>query len=81
MDVGCDVKCAARVPDVSRIYVSVGLGFHVESALGEVRGLVAPRQEHLRQQLAELDKQLGDARATAAAFKGSLQILKEGATV
>ncbi|KAG2438028.1 hypothetical protein HXX76_005642 [Chlamydomonas incerta] len=81
VDVGCDVKCAARVPDISRIFISVGLGFHVEAALGEVAALVAPRQEHLRQQLTELDKQLADARATAAAFKGSLEILREGAAV
>ncbi|KAG2450652.1 hypothetical protein HYH02_004492 [Chlamydomonas schloesseri] len=81
VDVGCDVKCAARVPDISRIFVSVGLGFHVQVELAEVEGLVAPRRAHLRQQLGDVDKQLGDARATAAAFRGSLQILREGAAV
>ncbi len=79
MDLGCDVKCAARVPDIRRIFVSVGLGFHVQAELAEVDGLVAPRRAHLRQQLGEVEKQLADARATAAAFRGSLQILNEGA--
>ena len=36
MDIGAEVFCRAAVPDTSRIYVCVGLGFHVECALGEV---------------------------------------------
>ena len=37
VDIGAEVYCQAKVPDTSRVYISVGLGFHVESTLDEVK--------------------------------------------
>lgn len=36
VDIGAEVRCRALVPDTSRLFVSVGLGFHVECTLDEV---------------------------------------------
>ncbi|KAG2501887.1 hypothetical protein HYH03_000385 [Edaphochlamys debaryana] len=77
VDVGCDVLCAAHVPDTSRLYVSVGLGFHVEAALSEVTELVAPRKAHLTAQIADVGQRLADASACIAAFDNSLRLLRE----
>ena len=42
VDIGAEVYCQAKVPDISRVYISVGLGFHVESTLEEVSGCSCP---------------------------------------
>lgn len=51
VDIGCQVYCQAHVPDTSRLFVSIGLGFMVECAPQEVACVTAPRLEHLRAQL------------------------------
>ncbi|PNH08953.1 Lysosomal Pro-X carboxypeptidase, partial [Tetrabaena socialis] len=79
VELGCGVSCAARVPDATRLFVSVGLGFQAEAALAEVSGLVAPRRTHLASQLAEVEGRLAEADACAAAFESSLQLLRREA--
>ncbi|EFJ49866.1 hypothetical protein VOLCADRAFT_104116 [Volvox carteri f. nagariensis] len=78
VDVGCDVTVAARVPDCKRIFVAIGLGFHVELELAEVSALVTPRCKHLEGLVVEVDRKLSDARSCAHAFDSSLQLLKAG---
>ncbi len=78
MDIGCGVRVAAHVPDTSRLYVSVGLGFHVEALLGEVAGLAGPRKEHLQALLRECEAKLEQVEAQAAAFDESVRRLKSG---
>ena len=48
MDLGSGAYCQARVPDTSRIYMAVGLGFHVECTLEEAVALAEQRQEALQ---------------------------------
>lgn len=37
MDLGAEVYCQARVPDTSRVFIGIGLGFLLECTLEEVR--------------------------------------------
>ncbi|GLI68517.1 hypothetical protein VaNZ11_012963 [Volvox africanus] len=75
VDVGCDVTVAAHVPDCRRIFVAIGLGFHVEVSLKEVAALVQPRLKHLEKLIEEVDQKLSDARSCASAFDSSLRLL------
>ena len=40
VELGAEVYCQARVPDTSRVFIGIGLGFHLECTLDEVSGLV-----------------------------------------
>jgi len=36
VDIGAEVYCQTRVPDTSRVFINIGIGFHLECSLDEV---------------------------------------------
>lgn len=48
VEVGPGVYCRALVPDTSKIFISIGLGFQLEVTLDEAGRVVDNRQEVLR---------------------------------
>lgn len=61
VDLGSGAYCQARVPDTSRIFVAVGLGFHVECTLGEAAALAERRREALQSPQAKVDECVQEA--------------------
>ena len=43
VDLGCNFYCQARVPDPTKIFVSVGLGFFVELTLDEALEFISKK--------------------------------------
>lgn len=48
VELGGEVYCAAHVPDTSRVFISIGLGFHLEVALGEAPRVIGLRKQALQ---------------------------------
>eukprot|EP00850_Spirogloea_muscicola_P011625 SM000073S21401 [mRNA] locus=s73:54452:55874:- [translate_table: standard] len=48
VSLGSEVYMQADVPDTSRIFVNVGLGFHVEFTLPEAISFAATKEQHLK---------------------------------
>jgi prefoldin subunit 5 len=48
---GSGVYCRAAVPDTSRLFIGIGLGFHLEVTLHEAGRVIDLKQEALRVQL------------------------------
>mmetsp|Transcript_19569 Transcript_19569/g.54553 ORF Transcript_19569/g.54553 Transcript_19569/m.54553 type:complete len:120 (+) Transcript_19569:99-458(+) len=47
VDVGSEVLCSAHIPDVSRVYISIGLGFHLEATLEEAPRIIGIRKANV----------------------------------
>jgi prefoldin subunit 5 len=70
VELGSGVFCRAVVPDTSRIFISIGLGFHLEASLEEAGRVIDLKQEGLRAQVdACIDK--------AARIKANLKFVAE----
>lgn len=63
IDLGCSFYAQARVPDTSRIFVDVGLGFHAEFTLDEALVYVRKRVHTLTDELAAENASLNQIRA------------------
>lgn len=48
VDLGSGVFCRAVVPDTSHIFISIGLGFHLQVTLEEAGGVIDTQQQVLR---------------------------------
>lgn len=48
IELGSGVYCRALVPDTSKIFIAIGLGFHLEVTLEEAGRIVDIRQESLK---------------------------------
>lgn len=70
VELGPGVFCRAIVPDTSRIYIAVGLGFHLEVMLEEAGRVIDNRQQVLQAQVGKcVDK--------AARIKANLKFVTE----
>mmetsp|Transcript_43604 Transcript_43604/g.112914 ORF Transcript_43604/g.112914 Transcript_43604/m.112914 type:complete len:162 (-) Transcript_43604:139-624(-) len=73
VDLGTDAQvfCQAEVPDVSRVYISIGLGFHLECTLDEASGPIELQKEALQQKVDDLTQKV-------AAVKADMKLVTEG---
>ena len=70
-DLGCNFYCQARVPDPTKIFVSVGLGFFVELTLDEAL-------EFIRKKDGELGKEADKLTADCAKLKANIKLVIGG---
>ncbi|CAI7803898.1 unnamed protein product [Closterium sp. NIES-53] len=63
INLGGEVFVQADVPDTSHIFVSVGLGFHVEFTRLEAKEFAASKIEHLRKQVARHTERISSIKA------------------
>ncbi|KIY94789.1 hypothetical protein MNEG_13172 [Monoraphidium neglectum] len=83
VDLGSGVFCQARVPDASRLFVAVGLGFHVECTLEEAAQLAERRREALQARFAcvcphaKVDECIDDAAQVRAHIRFVAQAIGE----
>ncbi|CAI5504339.1 unnamed protein product [Closterium sp. Naga37s-1] len=63
VNLGGEVFMQADVPDTSHIFVSVGLGFHVEFTRLEAKEFAASKIEHLRKQVARHTERISSIKA------------------
>jgi prefoldin subunit 5 len=73
---GCNFYCQARVPDPSRLLVSVGLGFFLEMRLPEALAFVEKSDGRLAAEAAGLTKQAATIKARVKLVIGGLQELQ-----
>mmetsp|Transcript_34239 Transcript_34239/g.61129 ORF Transcript_34239/g.61129 Transcript_34239/m.61129 type:complete len:171 (-) Transcript_34239:266-778(-) len=73
VDLGTDaqVYCQAEVPDASRVYVSIGLGFHLECTLEEASVPIGLQKKALQAKVDGLTGQM-------AAVKADMKLVTEG---
>jgi len=70
VELGSGVYCRALVPDTSHIFISIGLGFHLEVSLDEAGRVIDLKQEALRGHVERcIDK--------AARIKANLKFVSE----
>eukprot|EP01117_Protostelium_nocturnum_P011685 TRINITY_DN4253_c0_g1_i4.p1 TRINITY_DN4253_c0_g1~~TRINITY_DN4253_c0_g1_i4.p1 ORF type:complete len:161 (-),score=47.18 TRINITY_DN4253_c0_g1_i4:165-647(-) len=60
INLGSEVYVQAKVRDTSRIFVDVGLGFHVEYTLDEALQYADVREKHYTQQSEEMTKKAAE---------------------
>lgn len=71
VDLGSNFYVQAQVPDTSRIFVNVGLGFYVELTLQEALGFIDKKLELLNVKLSESSNK-------SAKIKGQIKFVYEG---
>lgn len=71
VDLGSNFYVQAHVPAVSKIYVNVGLGFHVELTLQEALSFIDKKLKILNTKVTESSKQ-------SAKIKGKIRFVYEG---
>ncbi|CAM8979953.1 hypothetical protein QQ045_001603 [Rhodiola kirilowii] len=71
VNLGSEVYAQAEVPDTSRIFVDVGLGFHVEFTWSEALKFISVREE-------KLAKEIEDYTQLIASIKARIKLVLEG---
>ncbi|KAF8021432.1 hypothetical protein BT93_G1768 [Corymbia citriodora subsp. variegata] len=71
VNLGSEVYMQAEVPDTQRIFVDVGLGFHVEFTWSEALNYISLREEKLARQIEEYTHQI-------ASIKAQIKMVCEG---
>ncbi|XP_021746573.1 protein UXT homolog isoform X1 [Chenopodium quinoa] len=71
VNLGSEVYMQAEVPDTRRIFVDVGLGFHVEFTWSEALNYIAAREERLAKQIEEYTRMI-------ASIKAQIKLVCEG---
>ncbi|WCJ22182.1 Prefoldin chaperone subunit family protein [Euphorbia peplus] len=71
VNLGSEVYMQAEVPDTQRIFVDIGLGFHVEFTWSEALKYISLREEKLARQIDEYTKQI-------AGIKAQIKLVCEG---
>lgn len=71
VNLGSEVYMQADVPDTSRIFVDIGLGFHVEFTWSEAIKFIAVREEQLAKQIEEYTHMI-------ASIKAQIKMVYEG---
>lgn len=66
VDLGVGVHCQAHVPDTSRIFLAVGLGFHLECSLDEAPRVIQLRAAALAAKVDECVERAAQIRAHLA---------------
>ena len=63
INLGNEVYGQAEVPDASRIFVDIGLGFHAEFTLDEAMGFIAKKDKALAKQVEQHTAKVGSIKA------------------
>lgn len=63
VNLGSEVYAQAEVPDTSRIYVDIGLGFHVEFTWSEALQFISVKEEMLTRQVEEHTRKIANIKA------------------
>ncbi|KAH0674792.1 hypothetical protein KY284_025879 [Solanum tuberosum] len=63
VNIGSEVYLQADVPDTTRIFVDVGLGFHVEFTWSEALNYISAREEKLARQIEEYTRLIASIKA------------------
>ncbi|KAK9277751.1 hypothetical protein L1049_007298 [Liquidambar formosana] len=71
VNLGSEVYVQADVPDTSRIFVDIGLGFHVEFTWSEALKYISAREEQLAEQIEEYTHLI-------ASIKAQIKMVCEG---
>ncbi|MCD7456806.1 hypothetical protein HAX54_033289 [Datura stramonium] len=71
VNLGAEVYTQADVPDTTRIFVDVGLGFHVEFTWSEALNYISAREEKLARQIEEYTRLI-------ASIKAQIKMVCEG---
>ncbi|CAI0390979.1 unnamed protein product [Linum tenue] len=71
VNLGSEVYVQADVPDTQRIFVDVGLGFHVEFTWSEALNFISLREEKIARQIEEYTLQI-------ASIKTQIKLVYEG---
>uniref|UniRef100_A0A7N0V7R9 Protein UXT homolog n=1 Tax=Kalanchoe fedtschenkoi TaxID=63787 RepID=A0A7N0V7R9_KALFE len=71
VNLGSEVYAKAEVPDTSRIFVDVGLGFHVEFTWSEALKYISMREEKLAKDIEERSRSI-------ASIKAHIKLVLEG---
>ncbi|XP_028088986.1 protein UXT homolog isoform X2 [Camellia sinensis] len=71
VNLGSEVYMQADVPDTRRIFVDVGLGFHVEFTWSEALNYIIAREEKLARQIEEYTRLI-------ASIKAQIKMVCEG---
>lgn len=70
VDLGCNFYARAKVQDCSKIFVSIGLGFHLEMELGEASAFIEKKVSHLMAKADRLSEQVSQ-------INGRIKLLME----
>ncbi|GMN41916.1 hypothetical protein TIFTF001_011143 [Ficus carica] len=71
VNLGSEVYMQADVPDTKRIFVDIGLGFHVEFTWSEALNFISQREE-------KLSRQIEDYTRLIASIKAQIKLVCEG---
>ncbi|XP_024029443.1 protein UXT homolog [Morus notabilis] len=71
VNLGSEVYMQADVPDTKRIFVDIGLGFHVEFTWSEAINFISQREEKLSRQIEEYTRLI-------ASIKAQIKLVCEG---
>ncbi|KAG1679402.1 hypothetical protein FOA52_007693 [Chlamydomonas sp. UWO 241] len=71
VDVGGDVQCQAVVPDTSRVFIAIGLGFHLECSHDEAPAVIRVQREALK-------TKVDAAAAQSASIRANIKLVEEG---
>ncbi|XP_050204036.1 uncharacterized protein LOC126654042 [Mercurialis annua] len=71
VNIGSEVYMQADVPDTQRIFVDIGLGFHVEFTWSEALNYISLREEKIARQIEEYTNQI-------ASIKAQIKLVCEG---
>ena len=77
-DIGCGVRMQAEVPDTSRVYIGVGLGFYVEATLDEATKIAATQIKALEQLVTEAAARVGEIEYDAQLFQEGISSIQQG---
>lgn len=77
VELGSGVSMQAEVPDASRLFVKIGLGFHLESTWGETLDICSLRRGALVAAMAEAAQRVEEIKAHVAIVQQGLANLAE----
>ncbi|KAI8013852.1 hypothetical protein LOK49_LG05G02813 [Camellia lanceoleosa] len=82
VNLGSEVYMQADVPDTRRIFVDIGLGFHVEFTWSEALNYIIAREEKLARQIEEYTRLIASIKAqikmVCEGIRELLQLPREG---
>merc|ERR1712179_100283 len=77
VDLGCNFYCQARIPDPTKIFVSVGLGFFLELSLDEALEFIKKKDTELSKEANKLTSDCAKLKANIKLVIGGLQELQQ----
>ena len=79
-DIGCGIHMQAEIPDTSRLFISIGLGFYPEVTLQEACGICSDKIKSLQYQLDQDQQEVAKIEANIELIKDGLLGLEQLAT-